>query len=312
MENYKFAEDKIPRRSYPSNKVKNGVRYVITRNGHLSFPVFYHYHQYLVSILLSHIIGAELFNDNEDKSAFRNLLFAHIKKYVSGPQYQMVRSSNADTYLLYTASDIELLFINDLLPSKILKRLKSKSDSEMRGVIYEIAIAAAYVRAGYEVQWLTGDSLPEFSATKNVVIDIEAKRRNRVGKKEYNLEKEIHAIRQNLAKALKKKRQGLYLIFLDSDIPPKSSTENEYFYERCREEFGDYNLDKTAVIITNNGYENDQDAVDRGKNSVMVFRGKGGPSKKIIEEIILSLYAKLPEAISLEWPVMLSDSEPRI
>src|ERR1039458_9590074 len=98
---------------------------------------------------------------------------------------------------------------------------------------------------------LRGASLPDFTANRGVLVDVEAKRRNRTGKQEYNLEKEIRAIRQNIAKALEKKRSNPYLIFVDSDIPPKSSKENKIFHERCRKEFEAYDLDKTAIVITN-------------------------------------------------------------
>lgn len=241
--------------------------------------------------------------DNKDKSAFRRLVVSHIAKYASGSLNRPVRATNADTYIVTTANDIELLFVNNKFNPDLLKRLRSKSDGEMRGVIYEIALAAAFLRDGYEITWLKGGSLPEFTATKIETIDVEAKRRNRTGKIDYDLEKEIRAIRSNLAKALKKKRKNKYVVFIDSDIPPLSSKDNKLFYERCEKEFKNYNLENTAVVITNSGYENDGDSIETGKNSVMVFQGKGSPPEELIQDIILSMHAKLPEPVSPEWPV---------
>lgn len=301
--NYKFSEADVPSRVYPSNKVRGDTRYVLIRGNHISFPKLYHYHQYLVIVLFPVAIGSQILTDKNDESAFHRLIMNHIRKFVSGPQYMPTRGSNADTYLLVTANDIELLFTNELLDDQLLKRLRSKSDGEMRGVIYEIAIAAAFLRDGYSIKWLKGDALPEFTATRDIKIDVEAKRRNRTGRKNYDLEQEIRAIRSNLAKALKKKRQNPYLIFIDSDIPPLTSKENDVFYKRCEQEFKDYNLENTAVIITNSGYENDEDALETGKNSTMVFQGKNGPSEDLVKAIVLSLHAKLPESISSDWPV---------
>jgi hypothetical protein len=299
--NYKFTDSDIPFRDYPSNKVKNGKRYLLIRGEYLTFPQEYHYHQYLVSVLLANAIGPQLFTDQNDSSAFRRLLFSHIKEMTSNPSGEAYRATNADVYLVTTASDIELLFINDKLDQDLLKRLRSQSDSEMRGAILEISAAAAFLRAGYSVDWLKGESLPEFTASKSKQIDVEVKRRNRTGKVEFDMDKEIKANRQNLAKALKKKRKNPYIVFLDSDIPPKSSKENKIFYDRCREEFGNYELEGVAVVISNNGYEHDGAAIESGKNSVMVIQGNNSPDQKMIEEIIRSLHSKLPPPISSGW-----------
>lgn len=301
--NYKFTDDTIPTRSYPSNKVKNGKRYILLRGEHISFPSDYHYHQYLVSVLLANVIGPQLFTNQSDNSAFHRLLLNHIKKMVAVSPERAIKATNADVYLVTTASDLELLYVNQKLNSDLVKRLRSKNDSEMRGAILEVSVAAAFTRAGYDIQWFKGNSLPEFTATKTLKFDVEVKRRNRTGKTEFNLEKEIRAHRQNLADALGKNRKNPYIIFLDSDIPPKDSKENEEFYSRCRIEFGEYHLENVAIVIINNGYENDESEDETGKNSAMVIQGKGSPDKQIIEEIIKCLNAKLPPPISDEWPV---------
>jgi len=214
-----------------------------------------------------------------------------------------IRANNADIYLVTTANDIELLYIKGLLPVGIVKRLRSKSDGEMRGAIYEVAIAAAFVRNGYKISWLTEDGRPEFTAEKNGLVDVEAKRRNRVGVAEYNIDTEIRAIRGNLKLALKKKHDNPYMILVDSDMPPKTSEESVTFYERCQREFAQYELDKACLIITNSGYENDKDRIESGKNSAMVFLGKNGPPKEVIEATIRSMHSELPEPVSSDWPV---------
>lgn len=298
-----FSDAEIPSRSYPINKVKNGKRYILVRGDSISFPAHYHYYHYLLGILLPTVMGTQILTDDSDKSVFRQLVIEHIIKSTSGEKNHPVRATNADMYLLSTANDLELLYLNNSLPPAILKRLKSQSDGEMRGVIYEIAIAAAFLRKGYALEWLSGNSQPEFTATNGSSVDVEAKRRNRTGKNDYVLDSEIRAIRQNLKQALSKKRQNPYIIFIDSDLPPNSTNEYQQFYDRCVVEFANLDLEYSALIITNSGYENDKNRIETGRNSAMIFRGKNGPSEDLINAIIISLHAIIPEPFSPDWVI---------
>ncbi len=68
------------------------------------------------------------------------------------------------------------------LPSALLARLRHKD--QFQGARYETAIAAVFVRAGFEIEWITDTSrkLPEFIARREKIeIAVEAKSRHRSG-----------------------------------------------------------------------------------------------------------------------------------
>jgi hypothetical protein len=86
--------------------------------------------------------------------------------------------------LLSLAFDVYILRQQGNLPSKLLDRLRSKH--QFQGARYEIAVAATFVRAGFEIQFLDEkvDKRGEFVARHPVLgdnIEVEAKSRHRAG-----------------------------------------------------------------------------------------------------------------------------------
>lgn len=82
------------------------------------------------------------------------------------------------------AFDVYTLRHAQSLPEPLIKRLRH--DEQFQGARYEIAVAAVFVRAGYEIDWLASRErkVPEFVArhpSTGTEIAVEAKSRHRAG-----------------------------------------------------------------------------------------------------------------------------------
>lgn len=241
-------------------------------------------------------MGGARLTDEDNTSVFSKLYVDHIKRNTGGDPSPYL-AANRDIYLLTLASDLEILEATRNLPEKIIKRLKSESNEEMRGAIYETALAAGFVRAGYEIGWIDFDSSPEFYATRNgISVDVEGKRRNRTENLNSTVEQNVRAIKKNIAKAMKKHHRKQYLIFIDTDLPPSSLADNSRLFIKLSEELQDRNYKGIAVILTNSGYEHVSDVADSGKNSFMVIQGPDSLNADQIQEAMVSIFAKLPGA----------------
>jgi hypothetical protein len=290
----------VPSRNYPRYKIRNGKRYILKRGEHISFPEQYTYHQYLVLVLLPIVLGIEILTTDTD-SRYHKMIKNHVLKFANDPVGKPVLASNADALVLQTASDLETLFLNEILPTELLKRLKSGNDDEMRGALYEVSLAAAHYRCGYEIKWLKGHSLPEFKATRQEQFYVEAKRRNRTKSTGFNIKTELRAYRQRVKEAMGKANDLPMMIFLDTDLPPRNSKTNEELYKSCNETFGGKPLGRNVLIITNSGYEYDAESTSEGFNSVMIIRGNEAPHSTIINEIVTQLSATLPDYDGSDW-----------
>lgn len=239
-------------------------------------------------------------------SVFHKILYEHISE-VSSPEFNSEGRAaiNSEIYLYSVADDIISLYREDLLNKNLLKRLNSSNDGEVRGAIYEISIAAAFVRMGYKIKWISDESRPEFTATKDdVLIDVEAKRRDRHNTLEngYDIKREIRAIRQNITKALNKKRTNLYLICLDSDLPPAASFDNKSLYDAVATNFGNNDLKGSAILLTNNGYEYLPNSLNR-KDSALVVKDSNAINDEVLKSLIRAMHDDMPDAVSDEWPI---------
>lgn len=300
--NFKLNENDLPTRPYPPNKVKNGKRYILRYGEHFSFPASYPYNQYLTGVLLPIALGLEFVTSNSS-SVFRKLHIKSIKRSMLAQSNQPYRATNFDVYVSLVASDIETLYLKDKLPVNLRRDLLSTNNDAMRGAFYEIAVAASFVRAGYEVEWLTGHKKPEFIALRGNNIHVEAKRRNSYSNEDKNIAKEVRAIRQLLNKALKKDYKKPYLIYIDSDFAPKSSAENSALYSSLEKELNGKIPDGVALVITNMGYEHESDIHESGNNSAMVMKGSDETPKSEIDNLVKHFYAQLPPAVSDDWRI---------
>jgi hypothetical protein len=104
-----------------------------------------------------------------------------------------VRPSGEVMELMSLAADMYYLDLVHALPKDILARLRHYDS--FQGARYEIAVAAALVRVGFDIKWIkphkqrTGQKFCEFNATHKVskeTIAIEAKSRKREGTYHYD------------------------------------------------------------------------------------------------------------------------------
>src|SRR5205085_11942787 len=87
--------------------------------------------------------------------------------------------------LLTLASDVYTLLLVEKLPKSLLERLRNIG--QYQGARYEVAVAAALVRAGFTINWQKGrgeTKIYEFDATHKIskeTIAVEAKSKVRKG-----------------------------------------------------------------------------------------------------------------------------------
>ncbi|MDB5167264.1 MAG: hypothetical protein JWN26_409 [Candidatus Saccharibacteria bacterium] len=275
------------------------------RGEYLQFSVSVHYYQYLIGMLFI-ILGLPKRSDANVGSVFHRILIEHLDE-VNDPGFNSEgrTASNKETYLYSFADDIVLLYLEGFLLQSHIKRIRSANDGEVRGVIYELTLAASFVRLGYKIKWLTDESQPEFTAIKDsIAIDVEAKRRNRHNSsdEEYKLTREIRAFRANFKNALTKTRTNKYLVCLDSDLPPAASFDLKDLYEAMSKEFGSNDLKDTAILMTNYGFEYLPDGQNYA-NSSLVIKDKNSIDDEVLEALIRSINADMPDAVSQEWPI---------
>lgn len=293
----KLTDKDVPVRKQPHYILAANTRIIRLGDITIEVPPDWTYHQYLVLGFLSSIMDGVRLTSDDNASVFSKLYVKHVDKNMQ-VNSQPYRMTHGDVYLLSIASDLEVLQANNNLPEKIVKRFKSESDGEMRGTIYEVSLAAGFIRAGYDVGWIDFDSSPEFHATKgNITVDVEGKRRDRSENLGSTIEQNVRAIKKNIAKAMKKHHRKRYLIFIDTDLPPLSSKRNKQLYDKLADELGSRDYQGVAVILTNSGYEHDNDMVDAGQNSMMVIQGPDSLPANHIKEILVSVFARLPNAM---------------
>lgn len=152
-------------------------------------------------------------------------------------------------YDVYTASDALAL------PAALLKRLRHKD--QFQGARYELAVAAVFIRAGFELEWIvdTSRKLPEFIARRDKTeIAVEAKSRHRRGVLGRSgeppdvggLEVDVEGL---LARALEKETDGRpYVICLDLNLPSEETHSAE-----------DWIFALESKVLSEHSYENTGD-----------------------------------------------------
>ena len=129
--------------------------------------------------------------------------------------------------LLSVADDVYRLTLVDQLPGRMLKRLRKRES--FQGARYEIALAASFVRSGFDIRWLEEEGKhAEFVATlpsTNDEIVVEGKSRRRTGiLHEAGLSPDFDDVQadvNNLYRAALKKLTDSkpFLISLDVNLP---------------------------------------------------------------------------------------------
>jgi hypothetical protein len=139
----------------------------------------------------------------------------------------------ATTELIALAHDLYLLQKVKSLPGKLVRRLRKYK--EFQGARYEVAIAAAFVKCGFEIEWIDDHSShPEFFARNKgngEEIAVEAKSRHRPGTLhepgELPPEEKLRADVDRLYKEALGQDPGdkPFAIFIDVNLPPDTMPE---------------------------------------------------------------------------------------
>lgn len=302
IERHSAKDHDIPARQLPKRYTIGNRRFVYIGTEKFTIPQSWTYFQYLMLCVFTRVFGDDFLNLSKNKSVIKRLYHEHVAKNINMKTGAQYRLTNSDVYIISMASDLELLLSHNKLPEDLIKKLRSEKDDAMRGAVYEINCAAGFLRAGYEIEWLTGDSLPEFKATKgNLRLVVESKRRYRQDSSTYDINKEIRAIKKRIEHALSKNREDVYLIFMDIDLPPSTSKVYKDIYERLVQEYGDMEYKDTTITFTLNGYEHDHRSVEGGKTSSLIVKGDDLLTTDEIDTIVKYTYAKLPRDNGSNW-----------
>lgn len=302
--------DDQTKRKYLPNKVKGKYRYILMRGEYKKINKSMHYQQFLVLQLLE-FIAIDKKSSQSNDSVFHKLLLelvfdAAMPDYATDGRLM----NNREEYVLRVAEDLMTLKINNALDEKLLRRIGTYSDSEVRGALYEASVAAAFSRLGYEIEWIHEEGSPEFTASRDgISIDVEAKRRNRHRESgivtDLSFKRELNAMRKNIDNAFKKKRSNPYVIFFDNDFPPASSIDRRELYNEVADVYLKKNLGNSTIMLTNSGYEYLVESTD-GRNSAMLIKDSRHPltlSVEVLKEILASFTSNPPPAISKDWVV---------
>ena len=144
-------------------------------------------------------------------------------------------ATGATIELIALAHDLYMLQKVNRLPEKLVERLRNYN--EFQGVRYEIAIAAAFVKCGFEIEWIEDRSgpHPEFIARhsrtgEEVAVETKSRRRPGVLHHPGSLPQE-NGLRADVERLYREAIQQNpktvpFAIFLDVNLPP-STDPNE-------------------------------------------------------------------------------------
>lgn len=162
-------------------------------------------------------------------AAMRQVRHQHVRAQAGGSEEVMSTFPTGYVQsLLEIADDVYRLSLVGKLTETILRRLRDRV--QFQGVAYEISVAASYVRAGFDIEWLLESDVknPEFIATHPKTAEklvVEAKVRHRAGvlhvKESQGATVEAKAdIKRLYLSALKKETNGLPLaVHCDVNMP---------------------------------------------------------------------------------------------
>ena len=149
-------------------------------------------------------------------------------------QVYSAQATGATTELMTLAHDLYLLQKVKGLPRKLIPRLRNYK--EFQGARYEVAIAAAFVKCGFEVAWVNDHTSrhPEFIARNkrtNEEVAVETKSRHRPGAlhepgmlpEEEELRADVDRLYNDALKQDPSDRP--FAIFIDVNLPPNTVPE---------------------------------------------------------------------------------------
>jgi hypothetical protein len=217
------------------------VRMVAIWNKLYPRPLTETFHEFLIEIPLKQALGerwykAEIEKLEDQRHVVEKWLRAFRQEgrrnrpadHQQGQAYA-APATGATTELVALAHDLYLLQKVDRLPEKLTERLRNYN--EFQGARYEAAIAAAFVKCGFEIEWIndrTGPH-PEFLARNKKTgeeVAVETKSRRRPGvlhqPGELPPREELRADVERLYRDATRQdpQDRPFAIFLDVNLPP--------------------------------------------------------------------------------------------
>lgn len=224
----------------------NGQRFVAIWNNLIIRPPTETFHEFLIEVPLKESFGQTWYQGEMAKpveadrhvlvrwlKAFREQQLKHLPANHHKGQVFAAPTTGEITELLALAHDLYLLQKVDRLPDSLVNRLRNHD--EFQGARYEIAIAAAFVKCDFEIEWI-GDlpvKHPEFVARNkqnHEEVAVETKSRRRPGALNQpgilpppeNLSADVDRLyREALGQNM---RNYPFAIFLDVNLPPSTSS----------------------------------------------------------------------------------------
>ena len=216
-------------------------------------PIAETFHEFLIEVPLKETLGEAWYKQEIEKPenkrhavvgwlhAFRQEGRQNIPDEHKPGNVYGVPATGETTEIIALAHDLYMLLKVNRLPERLIERLRNYN--EFQGARYEIAIAAAFVKCGFEVEWIedqTGPH-PEFIARNKKTgeeVAVETKSRHRPGALhqpgDLPPEDELRAdINRLYREALKQDPGGIqFAIFLDVNLPPNTAPEEAAKWQR--------------------------------------------------------------------------------
>jgi len=224
----------------------NGKRVVAIWNKLIIRPATETFHEFLIEVPLKGTFGATWYQGQMAKTAeaerhivvrwltaFREQQVKHLPANHQKGQVFTAPTTGEITELLALAHDLYLLQKVDRLPDGLVNRLRNHDG--FQGARYEIAIAAAFVKCDFEIEWI-GDLAvkhPEFVARNKQTheeVAVETKSRRRPGVLNQpgtlpppeNLSADVDRLyREALGQDM---GNCPFAIFLDVNLPPSTAS----------------------------------------------------------------------------------------
>lgn len=228
-------------------------RVVAIWNGIQFRPLTETFHEFLIEVPLKGTFGEAWYKQEVAKpentwhvvvewlSAFRQEGRKHKPDEHKPGKVYGVPATGETTEIIALAHDLYMLLKVNRLPERLIERLRNYN--EFQGARYEVAIAAAFVKCGFEIEWLEDQTRPhpEFIARNKKTdeeVAVETKSRRRPGALnqpgDLPPEDELRADIDRLYRdALKQDPGGIqFAIFLDVNLPPNTAPEEAGKWQR--------------------------------------------------------------------------------
>jgi hypothetical protein len=233
-------------------KAKN-VRAVCIWNRVILRPPIETFHEFLIEVPLKHELGEQWYKDEIEKgeedrhvvvrwlAAYREQGQKHRPADHEKGQVFSAPATGDTTELLALAHDMYLLQKVNRLPDSLMNRLRNYDG--FQGARYEIAIGAAFVKCGFEIEWIEGKAVkhPEFIAhntrtREEVAVETKSRRRSGVLHQPGTLPptEQLRADVDRLYREALQQDQGNrpFAIFLDVNLPPNTTADTVAGWQR--------------------------------------------------------------------------------